>query len=103
MSEESGVLLSSSVQPGPRPWRLPPQSFELLHGPPDQMLVDAQCEGVQLGAVEDPVVVDSALGHQARAVAALRCCYRQVSRKALRACLGFRRGTEDTDPSLLHI
>jgi hypothetical protein len=54
VSEQSGVLLSSSDHPGLRPGRLPPQSFELPHGPPDQVLVDAQCEGVQLGAVEGP-------------------------------------------------
>ena len=53
VGEEPGILLSSSVHPGPRFERLPPQSLEFLHGPSDQVLVDAQCEEVQLGAVEE--------------------------------------------------
>ena len=36
------------------------QSFELAHGPPNEMFVDAPCEEVQLGAVEGPVIVDPA-------------------------------------------
>jgi hypothetical protein len=36
------------------------QSFELVHGPSDEMLVDAQCEEAKLGAVEGSVVFDPA-------------------------------------------
>jgi len=36
------------------------QSFEFLHGPSNEMLVDTPCEGVQLGAVEDPAIADPA-------------------------------------------
>ncbi len=60
MSEELGLALTSSVQPGPGPGGLAAQSLVFLHGPPDQMLVDAPCDGIQLGAVERPVVVDPA-------------------------------------------
>ena len=37
-----------------------PQSFELAHRPSNQVLVDALCEEVQLGAVKAPVVADPA-------------------------------------------
>ena len=37
-----------------------PESLELLHGPSDQVVVDAPCQEAQLGAVEDSVVVDPA-------------------------------------------
>ena len=60
MGEELGSLLLGSYEPVPRPLRLPSQSLEFPHGPSDQMLVDALCDGVQLGAVEGPVVVDPA-------------------------------------------
>ena len=60
VSEELGFALLNSVQPGPRLGRLAPQSLELLHGPSNDVSVDARCEGVQLGAVEGPIVVDPA-------------------------------------------
>src|SRR5665213_2079786 len=58
MSEEPWLVLSNRCQPCPRPLGFAPQSFELLHCPSDQMLVDAHCNGLQLGAIEDPVIVD---------------------------------------------
>ena len=60
MGEEPGLVLSNRVQPGPSPGSFPAQSFEFLHGPSNEMLVDTPCEGVQLGAVEDPVIADPA-------------------------------------------
>ena len=54
MGEETGMVLSHSSQPGPGLGRFVPQSFELLHSPSDQVLVDALCKGVQLGAIEGP-------------------------------------------------
>ena len=60
MGKESGLVLSNRVQPGPCLSSFPAQSFELLHGPPNEMPVDAPCEGIQLGAVEGPVIVDPA-------------------------------------------
>ena len=60
MGEESGLSLASSVQPGPGPGELAPESLELVHGPSDEVLVDVACEGVQRGAVEGSVVVDPA-------------------------------------------
>ena len=32
-----------------------PESLELLHGPSDEVVVDAPCQEAQLGAVEDSV------------------------------------------------
>ena len=60
MGEEPGIALLFLTQPVPCQLRLPSQSLELPHGPSDQMLVDARCDGIQLGAVEGPVVVDPA-------------------------------------------
>ncbi len=60
MGEESWLALAGSVVPSPRFGGLTSQSFELLHRPSDEMFVDAHCDGVQLGAVEGPVVVDPA-------------------------------------------
>ena len=60
MREQSGLAPSNGVQPPPRPGWLAAQSFELLHGPSHEMLVDARCQGVQHGAVKGPVVVDPA-------------------------------------------
>src|SRR5439155_12310229 len=60
MGEESGLSLASSVQPGPGPGELAPESLELVHGPSDEVLVDVACEGVQRGAEEGSVVVDPA-------------------------------------------
>jgi hypothetical protein len=48
------------VQPAPCPVGTSSESFELLHGPSDDVFVDARRDGVQLGAVEGPVVVDPA-------------------------------------------
>ncbi len=52
VSEEPRPVLSDSIEPGPRLGWLASQSFELVHGPSNEVLVDAHCEGVQLGAVE---------------------------------------------------
>ena len=60
VGEETGMVLSHSSQPSSGLGRFVPQSFELLHSPSDQVLVDAQCQGVQLGAIEGPIVVDPA-------------------------------------------
>ena len=54
VGKEPGLVLSNSIEPGPSLIRLVSQAFELLHGPSNKMLVDAQCEGVQLGAIEGP-------------------------------------------------
>jgi hypothetical protein len=60
VSKESGGLLICSVEPVPCQLWSSSQSFELLHGPSNEMLVDAPRYGVQLGAVERSVVVDPA-------------------------------------------
>ena len=60
VGKEPGRSPPDGVQPRPCRDRLVPQSLELVHGPPDEMLVDAPCEEVQPGAVEGPVVVDPA-------------------------------------------
>ena len=60
MYEESWLTLSGSVKPAPRLVGLASQSFELPHRPSDEMLVDAAGDRKQLGAVEDPVIVDPA-------------------------------------------
>ena len=60
MNEELWLALAGSVEPSPRFGGLASQSFELLHRPSDEMFVDAYCDGIQLGAVEDPVVVEPA-------------------------------------------
>ena len=52
MGKEHGLVLSNGGQPCPGPLGPAPQSFELLHGPSDQVLVDAPCDGKQLGAIE---------------------------------------------------
>src|ERR1019366_9839497 len=59
-AKEPRLVLTNSHQPGPSPLGTPPQSLELLQGPPDQVLVDAPCDAIQPGAVERPVVVDPA-------------------------------------------
>jgi hypothetical protein len=53
VGEESWLVLTNGIQPLPRPDWFAPQSFELLHGPSKEVLVDAQCQGVQLGAIEE--------------------------------------------------
>lgn len=60
MCEESWLALSGSVEPFPRFDGLASQPFEFLHRPSDEMLVDALSNGIQLGAVERPVVVEPA-------------------------------------------
>ncbi len=51
MGEEPGIALLFLTQPVPCQLRLPSQSLELLHCPSDQMLVDALCDEIQLGAI----------------------------------------------------
>jgi len=53
VSKEPGLAPTSSTQPGPCPHGPPPQTLELLHGPPNQVLVDAPCDEMQPGAVEE--------------------------------------------------
>ena len=60
MSKEPWSVLSNSIEPDPCLGWLASQSFELVHNPPNDVLVDALCEGVQLGAVEGPVIIDPA-------------------------------------------
>ncbi len=60
MGEELGLMLSDSIEPCPGPLGSATQSLEFLHGPSDQVLVDAPCDEMQLGAVEGPVVADPA-------------------------------------------
>jgi hypothetical protein len=60
MSKEPGRALASSVPPSPCSFWISFQSFELPHRPSNQMLVDAQCDGIQLGAIEGSVIVDPA-------------------------------------------
>jgi hypothetical protein len=55
VGEHSRENLAHLGQPVPCPRGLVPESLELLHCPSDEVLVDAPCEGVQLGAVEGPV------------------------------------------------
>ncbi|MCA1693432.1 MAG: hypothetical protein LC749_01145 [Actinobacteria bacterium] len=56
VGEELGLTLTSSAHPVPGLLGFAPQSLE-VHGPSDEMLVDAPCKGVQLGAVEGPETV----------------------------------------------
>jgi hypothetical protein len=58
MSEEPGSTPLLGVQPFPRSDQVTSQTFELLYGPPYEVLVDAPGKGVQHPAVEAPVVVD---------------------------------------------
>jgi len=46
VGKESRLVLTNSTQPDPSPLGTPPQSLELLHGPPDQVLV-ALCVNLQ--------------------------------------------------------
>jgi len=52
MSKEPWGTSNNGVEPGPGPLRPALQSLELTHGPSEEMLVDAPCKEVQLGAVE---------------------------------------------------
>ncbi|HEY2576163.1 MAG TPA: hypothetical protein VGI74_07625 [Streptosporangiaceae bacterium] len=60
MGEQGRLSLPCGIEPAPCPVGVSPESFELLHGPSDEVLVDARCDGVQLGAAEGSVVVDPA-------------------------------------------
>ncbi|MFT7648732.1 MAG: hypothetical protein ACI8Y4_003484 [Candidatus Poriferisodalaceae bacterium] len=60
MGEELGLALAGSVKPSPRFGGLASQPFVFLHGPSDDVFVDAFCDGMQPGAVEGSVVVDPA-------------------------------------------
>src|SRR5215831_17243861 len=64
VGEEGWLVLVYAYQPGERPGGVSPESFVLLHGPSDDVLVDAPCEEAQLGAIEGSVVVDPASGHR---------------------------------------
>ncbi len=61
MGEEPGLMLVNSFQPGSCLPELASLSFEFLHDPSNDVLVDAPGNEVQLGAVEGPVVADPAL------------------------------------------
>lgn len=54
VGEQPEGTLAHVGQPFPCPRRLATEALELLHGPSDEMLVDAPCKGTQLGAVEGP-------------------------------------------------
>ncbi len=58
MSEERGLVMTNSLQPRPGPQSPAPQSFVLIQGPSNQMLVDAPCDERQLGAAERSAVTD---------------------------------------------
>src|SRR5262249_23250269 len=60
VSEQARLVLVDLLQPGHRFGVLAPESLELVHGPPGEVLVDAPCEEEQLGAVEGSVIVDPA-------------------------------------------
>ena len=60
MGEQVGLVLVDLLQPFHRSGVLAAESSELVHGPPDEVLVDPPCEEAQLGAVEGPVIVDPA-------------------------------------------
>jgi len=60
MGKERRLSQPCCVQPAPCPVGTSSESFELLHCPSDEVFVDARRDGVQLGAVEGPVVVDPA-------------------------------------------
>jgi hypothetical protein len=51
VSEQRGLTLLDSGQPCPSLGRASSQSLELVHGPSDEVLVDASCEEGQPGAV----------------------------------------------------
>ena len=60
VGEQARLVLIHLLQPGHRFGVLAAESLEFVHGPPDQVLVDAPCQEAQLGAVEGSVVVDPA-------------------------------------------
>ena len=55
VGEQVGLVLVHRPQPLNRPQELAAKSSELVHRPSGQVLVDAPCEEVQLGAVEASV------------------------------------------------
>src|SRR5262245_22162126 len=63
VGEQVWLVLVGLLQPVRCPGVLAAEPFEFLHGPPDQVLVDAPCQEGQLGAVEGPVVADPAPDH----------------------------------------
>jgi hypothetical protein len=50
MGEEPGCSPLDIDEPGSCCGRSALESLELVHGPPDQVLIDAPCKEVQLGA-----------------------------------------------------
>ena len=54
VGEQARLVLIHLLQPGHRFGVLAAESLELVHGPPDEVLVDAPCQETQLGAVEGP-------------------------------------------------
>ena len=60
MGEEPGLMLVNSFQPGSCLRELASLSFEFLHDPSDDVLVDTPGNEVQLGAVEGSVVAEPA-------------------------------------------
>src|SRR5664279_1386468 len=58
MGEQARLTPLNGAQPLPGPVRPAAQSFELVHRPSNEVLVDAVREGVQLGAVEGPVIAE---------------------------------------------
>ena len=60
MGEQAWLVLVDLLPPGHRCGVLAAESFELVHGPPGEVLVDAPCQEAQLGAVEGSVIVDPA-------------------------------------------
>ena len=61
MGEQARLVFVYLLQPGHRLGVLAAESFELVHGPPGEVLVDTPCQEAQLGAVEGSVIVDPAL------------------------------------------
>jgi len=51
-------MLANGIQPSPCRHDLSSQWLDLLHGPPNQMLVDAQCDAMQPGAVQRPAAAE---------------------------------------------
>lgn len=60
MGKERRLSQPCCVQPAPCPIGTSSESFELLHCPSDEVFIDARRDGVQLGAVKGPVIVDPA-------------------------------------------
>ena len=56
MGEEPRLTLLDGTKPGSGCRRSALEALELLHGPPDQVLINAPRKEAQLGAVEGPVI-----------------------------------------------